>query len=164
MLSKEKTMKPPHKFLWAFGLLAMLPLATDAFQDSGTSKGQTVYVSVYSSIFTAPKGVELSLESTLIVRNTDMENSLTLSSADFYDTKGILLRKYVEAPMVVGPLETKFFFLHDAGGGVGANFVVRWSAAREINIPIIECLTIGTKSGQGISFISPGRVIKEKVR
>ena len=47
---------------------------------------------------------------------------------------------------------------------LGANFIVRWSAEREMNSPIIECLMIGTQSGQGISFVSSGKVIKEHTR
>jgi hypothetical protein len=30
-----------------------------------------------------------------------------------------------------------------------------------VNIPIIECVMIGAKSRQGISFVSPGQEIKE---
>ncbi|HEY4613178.1 MAG TPA: DUF3124 domain-containing protein, partial [Bacteroidota bacterium] len=74
-----------------------------------------------------------------------------------------LVKKYFEQPVILRPLETKFVFISakDAGGGVGANFIVRWNAEKEINAPIIECLMSGTKSGQGISFVSPGQVIRE---
>jgi hypothetical protein len=49
----------------------------------------------------------------------------------------------------------------ESGGGSGANFLVTWKAEQKVNPPIIEAIMIGTKSGQGISFVSPGRVITE---
>ena len=147
-----------------FCLVFCLP-ATEgaAFQEYTLSKGQTVYVSVYSNIYTAPKAVAFPLEVTLVVRNTDMTHSLTMTSADFYDTAGKLVKKHVERPLVLQPLETKYIFLSikEMGGGVGANFIVRWNAEKEINTPIIECLMSGTRSGQGIFFVSPGQVIRE---
>ena len=65
-------------------------------------------------------------------------------------------------PLSLAPLESAYIYLpeDDTAGGFGANFIVKWSAAKEINAPIIECVMIGAKSGQGISFVSPGRVIK----
>ena len=127
------------------------------------SKGQTVYVSVYSNILTAPKGIPFSLEATLIIRNTDMTNALKVTTADFYDTEGKIIKRYLGAAMVLQPLETKYIYLPEKGteGGLGANFIVRWTADRAINAPIVECLMIGARSAQGISFISPGKVIEE---
>jgi hypothetical protein len=136
------------------------------FEDQKLSQGQTVYVSVYSNIFTAPRAIPFSLEATLVIRNTDMSESLRVTTIDFYDTEGKLVKRFVETPLVLQPLETKYIYLpgKNAAGGLGANFVVRWTAAREINAPIVECLMIGTKSGQGISFISAGKAIKEHAR
>lgn len=127
------------------------------------SQGQTVYVSVYSNILTAPRGIPFYLETTLCIRNTDTANSLTVTAADFFDTKGSLIKRYIEKPVVLKPLETTYVYLSEkeASGGVGANFIVRWNAAQKINAPIIESLMIGMRSGQGVSFISSGQVIKE---
>ncbi len=128
------------------------------------SKGQTVYVSVYSNILTAPKGIPFSLEATLIIRNTDMTNALQVTTADFYNTEGSVIKKFIDTPLTLRPLETKYIYLSTRGaeGGLGANFIVRWSAAQTINTPIVECLMIGARSSQGISFVSPGKVIEER--
>ena len=127
------------------------------------TKGQTVYVSVYSNILTAPRGIPFSLEATLIIRNTDMTNSLNVTAADFYDTEGKVIKQFVGTALTLKPLETKYIYLPKEGteGGLGANFIVRWSAGRAINAPIVECLMIGARSAQGISFVSPGKVIEE---
>jgi hypothetical protein len=38
---------------------------------------------------------------------------------------------------------------------------VRWAAETAVVPPVIECLMIGTRSGQGISIVSQGRVVQE---
>jgi len=127
------------------------------------SRGETVYVPVYSNVFSAPKQVPFYLAAILSIRNTDMANSLTVQSADYFDTKGKLLKRYYEKPVTLAPLETVYIYIpeDDVAGGVGANFIVKWKTSQEVNMPIVECVMIGTKSGQGISFVSPGQVIKE---
>lgn len=126
------------------------------------SKGQTVYVPVYSNIFTAPKEVPIHLANILTVRNTDIHNAIQVTSADYYDTKGELIKKYYQKPVTLAPLETTHIYLseRDREGGFGANFVVRWRADKEANIPIIECLMVG----QARAFVSPGQVIKEDTK
>ncbi len=153
-------------------LLVLLILFSDmgqvcrASSEYKLSKGQTVYVSAYSNIFSAPKHIPFNLSTILSIRNTDMSNSITILSADYYDTKGKLLRKYYKKEIVLGPLESTYIYIpeDDTSGGFGANFIVRWTAAKAVNVPIIECLMIGMRSGQGISFVSPGQVIKEDTR
>lgn len=152
---------------FAFMVLAFVmlhPVTSLAFQDFKLSRGQTVYVSVYSNIFTAPKAVTFHLDATLIIRNTDLKDSLVVTSADFFDTEGKLLKNYLSAPLTLRPLETKHFYIpgESEKGGLGANFVVRWRSQKLINVPIIECLMSGTRSNQGISFIVPGQVIREE--
>ncbi|MBT0654106.1 DUF3124 domain-containing protein [Geomobilimonas luticola] len=130
------------------------------------AKGQTLYVPVYSNIFSAPRKIPFNLATMLSIRNTDMSNSITLQSADYYDTKGKLVRRYYQQPVTLAPLESTSIYLpeDDTVGGTGANFIVRWSASREVNVPIVECVMIGMKSGQGISFVSPAQEIRETVR
>jgi hypothetical protein len=49
----------------------------------------------------------------------------------------------------------------DTKGGAGANFIVRWTAASPVSRPVIESVMIGTFAGNGISFLSQGRVIEQ---
>ena len=163
-MGKEILARIPMCAVFAL-LLFTSALAQPGFADEyQLSKGQTLYVSAYSNIFSAPKQVPFHLASILSIRNTDMAASITVASADYYDTKGKLIRKYYEKEVALGPLESTYVYIseEDTSGGFGANFIVRWKAAKEVNAPIVECLMIGMKSGQGISFVSPGRVIKEE--
>lgn len=130
------------------------------------SKGQTVYVPVYANIFSAPKKVPFNLATILSIRNTDMSNPISIVAADYYDTRGKLVRKYYLKPIILAPLESTDIFIpeEDTTGGTGANFIVKWNSQKEVNVPIIESVMIGMKSGQGISFLSPGQEIKETAR
>lgn len=127
------------------------------------SKGQTVYVPVYSNVFSGPRSLPLQLAATLSIRNTDMKASFKVTAIEYYDTNGRLLRRHLQQPAVVAPLATSYVHIEekDTAGGFGANYIVRWQADREINTPVIECVMIGATGGQGISFVSPGQEIRE---
>ncbi|ALC15866.1 hypothetical protein DSOUD_1082 [Desulfuromonas soudanensis] len=127
------------------------------------SKSQTIYVPVYSNVFSGPKVLPFNLAVMLSIRNVDIKNSITFISIDYYDNDGILLKKYLEKPLELKPLASNHIYIKESNesGGFGANFIVRWKSTNEINAPIIESIMIGARSGQGISFVSQGRVISE---
>lgn len=143
--------------------IAAPPAAWPATTGAQLSKGQTVYVPVYSNVFSGPKRLAFQLAATLSIRNTDPGASLRVTSADYYDTSGKLVRRHLSKPLVLGPLASSYVHIdeRDESGGFGANFIVRWDADRQINAPIIECVMIGATSGQGISFVSPGQEIRQ---
>jgi hypothetical protein len=130
------------------------------------SKGQTVYVPVYSNVFTGPRALTFNLAVMLSIRNIDIHNPITVISVEYYDNDGNLLKKYIDKSQNLKPLASNYIFIKesDESGGFGANFIVRWKAAREINAPIIESVMIGARSGQGISFISQGQVVSENTK
>lgn len=127
------------------------------------SKGQTVYVPVYSNVFNGPRSRPFQLATTLSIRSTDFASSFRVTSIDYYDTNGKLVRRHIEKPLIVGPMASKYIHIEesDTSGGFGANFIVRWEADKVIDTPIIECVMIGATSGQGISFVSSGQEIKD---
>jgi hypothetical protein len=126
---------------------------------------QTIYVPVYSHIYfggTGSKGRRrFPLAVTLSIRSTDLHKPLMVTSVRYYDTAGQFLQEYVKQPLRLGPLASTEVFVEerDMRGGVGANFIVEWSAAEPVTAPLVEAVMIGTAVTQGISFLSPGRVI-----
>ena len=127
------------------------------------SAGQIVYVPIYSHIYSGIKARPFDLAATLSIRNTNLKSSITLVSVRYYDTKGNLIKDYLEAPIILDALASTRYIIteDDKAGGSGANFIVVWKSEQKINPPIIESVMIGTHSGQGISFVSNGQVIKE---
>lgn len=130
------------------------------------STGQTLYVPVYSNVFSAPRKIPYNLATILSIRNTDMSYPISILAVDYYDSKGKLVRKFYRKPVTLAPLESTDIYIpeEDTAGGTGANFIVKWNSQREVNVPIVESVMVGMKSGQGISFVSPGREIRESAR
>ncbi|GBC62049.1 DUF3124 domain-containing protein [Desulfonema ishimotonii] len=126
-------------------------------------QGQTVYVPVYSHIYSGDRERPFDLAATLSIRNTDPVRSLTIVSADYYDSEGRLLAHYLKEPKPLGPMASVRYVVKesDREGGSGANFLVRWTSDRPVNAPVIQGVMIGTKNQQGISFLSQGQVIRE---
>ena len=126
------------------------------------SKGQTVYVPVYSHIYDGSQEYRLYLSTTLSIRNTDPVHSITIQEVDYYDSDGNLLKKYVDNPVTLKAMATMRYLVKasDKAGGSGANFIIRWTADKEANPPLMESVMIGTQMQQGISFTSRGQVIQ----
>jgi hypothetical protein len=145
-------------------LMAAVGLVTvDSTLAGGSSHGQTVYVPAYSYVRIGEKGHVFQLAATLIIRNTDVTRPMTVVGLDYYDNDGKKLRAYVEAPVTVKPLAAVHFYVKpsDISGGLAPSFIARWKSGEAISEPIIEAVMIGDKSGQGISLVCNGKVIKE---
>jgi hypothetical protein len=145
-----------------FGCLSFFSIAW-AQANIELSKGQTVYVPAYSHIYSGDTEYKFLLAVTLSIRNTDPKNTLTITSVDYFDTNGKLIKKYLDTPVSLAPMASTRYVVKesDETGGSGANFIVTWKADQAVHSPIIESVMIGTRSQQGISFTSRGQVISE---
>ena len=148
---------------WAILIAA---LATSTITEAGElSNGQSVYVPIYSHIYSGDREHPFLLTAILSIRNTDSNHSIKVLTVDYFDSEGKLLRRYLETPESVGPMVSKRYVVgeSDKGGGSGAKFIVNWRSSAKVNPPIIEGIMIGTKMQQGISFVSRGQpIIKSK--
>lgn len=129
--------------------------------------GQTIYVPIYSHIYHYNSQNQImNLSATLSIRNTDSTDSIIITAVRYYDTDGQLIRQDVERPVALKPLASTSFFVaaDDASGGSGANFMVEWVAEKMVSEPVIEAVMINTSGGQGISFVSSGKVVERHGR
>jgi hypothetical protein len=138
------------------------PIISSA-EDIQLSAGQTVYVPIYSHIYSGIKARPFDLVAILSIRNTNLKSSINIISVKYYDSEGKLLKDHLAAPIRLNALASTRYIIseNDKSGGSGANFIVIWKSERPVNPPIIEGVMIGTYSGQGISFVSRGQVIAE---
>lgn len=150
-------------------ITAILALPAAAEEAPPLSKGQMVYVPVYSHIShgnldSQGQPMTLLLSSMLSIRNTDPANAITVTAVRYYDTSGKVLRDFISAPIMLGAMaSTEYFVEHkDKTGGSGANFVVEWRADKPINPPIIETVNAFFFGTQSIAFTSPGRPLHAK--
>jgi hypothetical protein len=125
------------------------------------SSGQTIYVPAYSHIYSGNNERPFLLTVTLSIRNIDPEHQIDITKVDYYETQGIILKKFINKPISLKPLESSRYIIpeRDKSGGSGANFIVEWKSDKLVNPPIVESIMIGTQTQQGISFTSRGRVI-----
>ncbi|MFC1835712.1 DUF3124 domain-containing protein [Thermodesulfobacteriota bacterium] len=130
------------------------------------SSGQTWYVSIYSHVYSGPKSRPMNLTATLSVRNTDRKHPITITTVDYYDSNGKLVRSYLERPFQLDKLATTRFIVKasDTTGGSGANFIVTWHSRTEVDVPIVEAVHVSTASGQGISFVTHGQVLSDEAK
>lgn len=126
------------------------------------SRGQIVYVPIYSHIYSGDRENPVYLSATLSIRNTDLQNGITITKAEYYNSEGQPIKNYVEKPVVLNAMSSTRFVIKesDKKGGSGANFIVQWSALKPVSPPLIESVMISTRSALGISFTSRGQVIQ----
>ncbi|MBP8626715.1 MAG: DUF3124 domain-containing protein [Syntrophorhabdales bacterium] len=127
------------------------------------SRGQTLYVPVYSQIYYGDRERPYWLAVTVSIRNTDQTYPITIIRADYYGTKGELLKRYIDSPLKLNANTSTRFVVKESEdkGGSGANFIVVWVSENAVNPPIIESIMIGTLYQRGISFTSRGQAILE---
>jgi hypothetical protein len=144
-------------------LLVVLALP-GAAHAGAVSRGQLLYVPVYSEIPFGEGKRTLSLTATLSLRNVDTGKKITIRRADYYDSQGRLVRSYLQEPRVIGPLSSFELLVKesDRSGGISASFLVQWDSDSPVLAPVAESIMIGAFSGQGISFVGRARVLEER--
>jgi len=94
-----------------------------AGEDIRLVSGQTVYVPIYTHIYSGLKGRPFELAATLSIRNTDPKHSITIVSVEFYDTEGTLIENYVDTPLQLAVLASTRYVIKEGekkSGGSGA--------------------------------------------
>jgi len=143
-----------------FSASFFISVTAEAGEALNLVQGQTVYVPAYSHIYSGNREQPLLLTITLSIRNVNQHDPITITTADYYETQGKLVKKYIENAVHLLPLGTiRYVVPHrDKAGGSGANFIVVWEADKAVNPPIIESVMVSTP-GQGVSFTSRGQAI-----
>jgi hypothetical protein len=171
MKRRQNIMRYERSILMTMASLVFLVLMpssahADMNINKALSRGETVYVSIYSNVYAGPKGSPFLLSAMLSLRNTDPDHEITLVKADYFDTTGKMVEGYMKSPITLKPLASTFIYIReqDIRGGPGACFLVRWRSDKWVNQPIIEGVMLGLTSGQGVSFICPGQILVESTK
>lgn len=163
MTRRKKIGRVPAAAFLAVALASLHAPAAWSGETAARSRGQTLYVPAYSHVFHGDRSHPFLLTVTLVIRNADPENAITLEGADYHGSRGERILAYVKEPVSVSPLCSVEYVVQesDKRGGVGASFLVRWSAGKPVVPPVVEAVMIGTAAAQGISFVSGARVIRD---
>lgn len=125
---------------------------------SDSLESGTTYLSVYSQIYSIAEHRTHGLTATISIRNINRIDSIFIHKAEYYNTKGELIRTYFNKPIFIKPLETVEIIIAetDNEGGSGANFIFEWKKDRKILDPFFEGVMISTSGQQGLSFTTQG--------
>ena len=137
--------------------------STEEPPEEGAADGEirlrTVYVPAYSHMVRGGKGVRPTMLSVLLsVRNMDTTSAVTLTHVDYFDTSGHRVRRYLDAPRQLRPLETAEFLVptSDEVGGSGANFLVYWEGPSDCHALLTETVMVGNMGAGYMAFTSRG--------
>ena len=130
------------------------------------SKGQTLYLPVYSQLFVGTGQIPLNMSANVSVRNTDPANPITVLSADYYDTEGTLVKKYLDKRIELKPMGSSYVYIKtaDKTNGRGATFIIKWKSKAPVNQPIAECLMSGTSGTHAFTYSTRGQPIKDTTK
>jgi hypothetical protein len=127
---------------------------------AGLPGKHTVYVPVYSHIYTETGTSSVNLGATLSIRNTSFSDSFYVTDVVYYGSQGEVLKRYLDSTLIVRPMSSIEFVVErtESKGGAGANFVVKWGANQQGVEPLIQ--TVMVETAAGISFVTNGIEIK----
>lgn len=126
-------------------------------------RGQVLYVPIYSNIPYKPGDNSYNLSGFVAIHNTDFTRSIRVNHVYFLDNDGKLVRDFLQNDTcILAPLAaTNFYIPEKDQSGVGANFIVEWTAEEPVSEPLIESIMVSLSTGHGVSFISVGKVVRE---
>jgi hypothetical protein len=165
-MARDRRVKWSVLLLTASAIICLLAPATQAEQQIPLWTGQTVYVPVYSHVYYGDRQLPFNLSVNLSLRNTDPVHSITFTSANYYESNGVLIRQYLMKPLIVKPMGSNYLYIKqsDLGGDWGANFVVEWTSKKPVNEPIIEAIMYGALGTHTMTFLSRGKAIRAPAR
>ncbi len=119
------------------------------------------YLSVYSEIYSGTEHRSLSLTATVSLRNINVNDTVFIDKATYYNTHGESIRTYFNNTIYIAPMETVEIVIDesDKEGGTGANFLFNWSIKPNSTEPFFESVMLSTSGQQGISFTTQGKHI-----
>ncbi|PKL49542.1 MAG: hypothetical protein CVV42_06050 [Candidatus Riflebacteria bacterium HGW-Riflebacteria-2] len=152
-------------FFLILSVAALAQVSSDLeIRQPARSYGQLIQVPAYSFVYSYEKGRQFNLAVTLSIRNTDLSRNIMVESVKYIDVNGQVIKDHLLKQSVnLKPGACIQYLINesDPAGGSGPSFIVRWRAEQAVYQPIVETVMIGTKSQQGISFTSSGRVLEE---
>ena len=120
----------------------------------------SVYVPVYSHIYSETGESAINLTAILSIRNTSYTDSFYVTDVIYYGSQGEVLKRYIDSSLLVKPMTSIEFVVEraESKGGAGANFVVKWGSFTMGSEPLIQ--TVMNEISRGISFVTDGVEMK----
>ena len=119
---------------------------------------QAYYVPIYSDIYVDLQNQKTLLAATLSIRNSSSTDSLFISTIDYFNTEGHLVKKFIESPISLPEMATVNYVIEreDDTGGPGANFIVEINGRDPGLTPLVQAVMIGQTGNKAFSFVTNG--------
>lgn len=104
------------------------------------------------------------LTSTTFLHNIDPKQTIEVLSIDFYDASNKLLKKLLDAPLLIKPRNSQEITIQprtQSEEDSGSHLIVRWKSAQPANTLVVEVLMVGQVLNRGVSFLTRGCEVKE---
>jgi hypothetical protein len=127
------------------------------------SRGQRLYVPVYSSVRLLEGRTMLNLAVTVSVRNTDAARPIRVEAVRYFGNDGGERGDAFAAPGVLGPMASAEMVIRQSElvGDIGANLIVEWRSDGPVSPPLVEAVMVGISGTQGFAFASRAVILDE---
>ncbi|MCE1234933.1 MAG: DUF3124 domain-containing protein [Hyphomicrobiales bacterium] len=124
-------------------------------------QGRT-YAPVHSSIMALGGTTRIDFSVTLSIHNPSANRPIVIERIDYHDTAGRLVEAHLDRPVALRPFGTIQVTVTqpDTRAGLGADFVVDWTAPTASIEPIVEAVMLSSHGSQGYSFAIMGRKVE----
>ncbi|MEW6561710.1 MAG: DUF3124 domain-containing protein [Pseudomonadota bacterium] len=157
-----------RRWKWLAGAACLLSALTVSADELPLSKGQALYLPIYSHIWygdldAGGKPMKALLSALVSLRNTSLKTPIKVTSARYYSTDGKLLKEFIPAPKNIPPMGTLELFVEkkESEGGSGANFVIQWEAAIPTNPLLVEAVHTDIQVNRSPAFVTTARAIRQ---
>lgn len=142
-------------------ILTVTWLCSANLAQAETAKKGGIFVPAYSSVVYGNKEREINLATTLVIRNLDPKESITLKKVEYLNEHGKIVQHFLKKERTLAPLASARFVVPEKNeeGGVSPSFLIRWSAGTPVMLPMAQAVMVGTMSSQGLSLLTEGHAI-----
>jgi hypothetical protein len=150
---------------WCFwGVLGVGLLFCGSVGAVELSRGQMLFLPVYSEIPYGDRKASLNLAVTVTVRNLDVARPLTLKRIDYLDEHGVVVRALIERVTILKPLAAEIFQIResDRSGGRAAGVLMEWESGEGMVAPLLEGVMVNGAYNQGLAFVTAARVLDNR--
>ena len=103
---KKKSCHFAYFLIFFLYIVFFPPLPLFADEKTMLTDGQTIYVPAYSHIYSGNREHPFLLAVTLSIRNIDPKHPIKITVVDYYETQGKRLKKYLNEPRILKPMES----------------------------------------------------------
>ena len=135
-------------------------ISADTFK---TTNKTTIYVPIYSHIYILNGTRPINLAATLSIRSTDFSDSIFILKVDYFNSKGQLIKKYLNKTLLLKPMHSAEFVVEEFNteGGAGAYFIINCSGTKSENNLLVQAIMVSQTRSLGITFKTEGIILNQ---